>query len=122
MAITTLVKIGSTVLPQVRKFTVGRNKLWADAGRNMKGEIKATFIGIFIKLEIEFAPLSQSQMSQLIGLLDDSYFTVKWWDEETDALKSGTFYAGDYNYAVLKKVDGLYDGFKVSLIATKKLS
>lgn len=122
MAITTLVKIGSTILPKVKKFTVGRNKLWADAGRNMKGEIKATFIGIFIKLEIEFAPLNQVEMSQLISLLDDSYFTVEWWDEETDSLKSGTFYAGDYSYDVIRKSDGLYDGFKVSLIATKKLT
>ena len=100
MAIDFLVKIDNTELPQLKKFKVGRNKLWADAERNMAGELRSTFIGIFPKLSLEFAAMTPEDLRTLIGLLDTPSFSVTWYDEYEQSTVTGTYYAGDYEYSL----------------------
>lgn len=122
MSITDLVRINSTVLPKVRSYKVGRNKLWTDTGRSMSGELKATFVGIFPKLSIEFAPTTEEEMSTLTSLLDLPSFNVAWWDARTEGVKTGTYYAGDFEYGLFRKDIGLYDSFSVNLIPFRRMS
>jgi hypothetical protein len=122
MAITNILKINGTDVPALRKYVVGINKLWTDAGRNLKGELKTTFVGNFIKLECEVGYTTQAQMTTLRTMLDNAFMTVLWFDEKTDTLKSGTFYPSDYAYGLYRKDVALYEPFQFSLIATKKLT
>jgi len=119
--ITFLVKIGDTdITSYLKKYKVGRNKLWANADRNMAGELRSTFIGIFPKLSLEFAPLSASAMSTIIGLLDQPSFTVTWYDEYAETTVSGTYYASDYEYSLYNIDLNFYEGFTANLIPFSK--
>lgn len=121
MAISFLVKIDSTdITAYLKKFKVGRNKLWANADRNMAGDLRSTFIGIFPKLSLEFAPISPSTMRTLIGLLDQPSFTVTWYDEYEQATVEGTYYASDYEYSIYNIDLNFYEGFTANLIPFSK--
>lgn len=119
---TYLVKIGTTELQNLKSFTVERNKLWTDADRNLNGDLKATFVGVFPKLVLEFGYLTEAELKANVTLLDDPSFTVSWWDSEKTDYSSGSFYAGDFGYPLFDKEKGRYSPFKVSLIPYSKLS
>lgn len=116
MAITYLAKINGVDVPKIRKFKVARNKLWDDAGRNMAGTLRATYIALFPKITIEFAVLTASEMATVDGMLDTPFFTLSWWDAKTRAIKSGSYYASDYDNSLLDQERELYEGFSVNLV------
>lgn len=122
MSLPYLVKINNTDLPKLKSFTVQRNKLWTDAGRNLAGDLKANFLGIYPKLLLEFTYTTKAEISTLIGLLDQPSFNVAWFDELTDLHKTGTYYAGDYEYPVFDKEKELYGTFTVNLIPFNRYS
>ena len=115
-----LLEINNVPVPKLKGYKVQRNKLWANADRNMAGELRATFVGIFPKIVVEFAPLTQTQMKSVISMLDTPSFTLRWYDEYNGAMQSGTFYAGDYEYSLYNTTSNLYEGFNVSLIPFEK--
>jgi hypothetical protein len=122
MAIGTLLSIDGTTVPKLKEYSVSREKLFAEAERNLEGSLKATFIGIFPKLELKFAPTTQAEMSTIISLLDPESIEVTWWDEATDTTKTGDFYAGSYPIPLLLKDRGIYNEFSVNLISYSKLT
>jgi hypothetical protein len=120
MAITNLIQINSTDLPKLRGWKVGRNKLWTDAGRNMAGELRSTYLGLFPKIELEFAHTTEAEMALIAGLLDNASFTVDYWDVTTQTVKSGTYYASDFSTPMFILSKGLYGRFKVKLVPFSK--
>lgn len=119
---TYLVKIGSTNLDKLTKFEVERNKLFTDSDRNLSGDLKATLIGVFPKLLLEFGYLEEAEVQVVTTLLEPASFSVSWWDSKTNGYKTGTYYAGDYRYPMFDKLKGLYAPFSVSLIPYSKIS
>lgn len=112
-----LIKINSLDLtPYLKKYSVARPKLFADAGRNMRGNLKNTFLGVFPKITLEFRPINETEADTILTVLEGSIFTVEWYDAVTRGYKTGDFYPGDYDYSILLKDRGIYDSFKVSLI------
>ena len=69
-----LIKINGTKIPCITNYKVGRNKLWKNADRNMSGDVRATLIGIFPKIELSIGYTTEDQMSQLCQILDQDYF------------------------------------------------
>lgn len=120
MAITNLLKINSTVISKLAEWEVERNKLWTDAGRNMAGDLKATFIGLFPKIVVNFGYLTGAELATVATLLDATSFTAEYWDVKTQTMKSGTYYASDYSTPIFDKNRELYKPFKVSLVPFKK--
>lgn len=120
--ISNLITINSTPLPKVKKFAVQYNKLWTDAGRNMQGDLRSTYVGIFPKIVLNFAHTTQDEIDTLLSLLNQPSFTVEWWDADSETAKSGTFYAGDFEIGVFNKQKELYEPFGVNLIAFNKLT
>lgn len=115
-----LLEIDNVPVPKMKGYKVQRNKLWANADRNMAGELRATFVGIFPKIVVEFAPLTKTEMQRVITLLDKPSFSLEWFDEYNNAVQTGTFYAGDYEYSLYNSITNLYEGFSVSLIPFEK--
>ena len=54
-----LVKINGVRIPAIVNYKVGRNKLWKDADRNMSGDVRATLIGIYPKIELNIGVTTQ---------------------------------------------------------------
>ena len=122
MAITNLLKINSTVISKLAEWEVERNKLWADAGRNMAGDLKATYIGLFPKIVINFGYLTGAELAAVTALLDLPSFTAEYWDVKSRTVKSGLYYSSDYSTPIWDKYKEMYKPFKVSLIPFKKQS
>jgi len=112
----TLLKINGIAIPYLKEYKVLRAKLWKDAERNMEGEIRATFIGLFPKLILRMNYMDEDQLAALTQLLDKSQFSVEYFDVRTQGIHTADYYASDYTVGLLDKSRGLYEPFEVSLV------
>ena len=115
-----LVKINDNVVPHIVSYKISRAKLWKDSERNMSGEVRATLIGIFPKIQIEVGYTTQEEMAKLTEILDKDYFTVTWFDVRTQETVSAKYYASDYDVELDSKHKGRYKPFSVSLVPVSK--
>lgn len=115
-----LVQIDGDTIPHIVSYKIGRSKLWKDSERNMSGDVRATLIGIFPKIQIEVGYTTQEEMSALTELLDKEFFTVTWYDVRVNETVSAKYYAGDYDVELDSKSKGRYKPFSVSLVPVSK--
>lgn len=115
-----LVKINGNVIPHVQQYKIGRAKLWKDADRNMAGDVRAFFIGVYPKIKMKIGVTTQEEMSALTQLLDLDYFEVEWFDVRIQTTIKTMYYASDYDTDLLSKSRGLYNPFEVNLIPVSK--
>lgn len=115
-----LVKINGNVIPHIKKYKIGRAKLWKNADRNMSGDVRASLIGIFPKIQITIGYLTQEAMAELTELLDLDYFEVEWFDVRIQTTIKTKYYASDYDVELSDKYKGLYEPLQVNLIPVSK--
>lgn len=115
-----LVKIDGTTIPHVVSYKISRAKLWKDSERNMNGDVRATLIGIFPKIQMQIGYTTQEEMSELAALLDKAFFTVEWFDVRTQEAFSAQYYASDYDVELDSKTRGRYKPFSVNLVPVSK--
>lgn len=115
-----LVKIDGKTIPHIVSYKVGRAKLWKDSERNMSGDVRATLIGIFPKIQMQVGYTTQEEMSELTQILDKDFFTVTWFDVRIQATVSTKYYASDYDVELDNKSKGRYKPFSVSLVPISK--
>lgn len=115
-----LIKISGNKIPAITNYKVGRNKLWKDADRNMAGDVRATLIGIFPKIELSIGYTTQEEMAKLCQILDQDYFMVEYFDVRVQDIITANYYAGDYSNEIFDKSRGLYKPFTVSLVPVGK--
>lgn len=119
----TLLKIDNQSVPGLKQYKVTYAKLWKDASRNMRGDVRATLIGIFPKLELEFGgTLGEDAVSSIVAKLDQAFFAVTFFNPKTKATETANYYASDYSIEMLDKERGLYKSFNVNLIPVSKAS
>jgi hypothetical protein len=117
----TLLQINGQTIPNIKSYKVGNNKLWADAERNMNGDVRATMIGVFPKIELEIGGiLTSAIVANLCSLLDQSYFSVTFYDPKTRTTRTAQYYASDYTVELSDKYRELYEPFSVNLIPVSK--
>lgn len=116
-----LITINGTALPGLKEYKVGYNKLWKDADRNMNGDVRASLIGIFPKIELVFRDaLTEDQVNTIIGLLDQPYFSVTYYDPKTKSNKTAQYYASDYTVEILDRSRKLFKTFTASLVPVSR--
>ena len=115
-----LVQIDGITIPHIVSYKIGRSKLWKDSERNMSGDIRATLIGIYPKIQLEVGYTTQEEMSELTQILDKDFFTVTWYDVRINGTISAQYYAGDYDVELDSKSKGRYKPFSVSLVPVSK--
>ena len=115
-----LIKIDGTTIPHIVSYKIGRAKLWKDSERNMSGEVRATLIGIFPKIQLQIGYTTENEMSELTALLDKDFFTVSWFDVRTKEMHEASYYASDYDVELDNKAKGRYKPFSVNLVPVKK--
>jgi hypothetical protein len=122
MAITgSLLKINGSNVPNLKQYKVTYAKLWADADRNMNGDVRATLIGVFPKIELEIAGvLTQSIVSSLCAILDQPYFSVEFFNPKTNSRITAQYYASDYSADLSERQRELYKPFTVNLVPVSK--
>lgn len=117
-----LLTIDGNTIPHIVSYKIGRAKLWKDSERNMSGEVRATLIGIFPKIQLEIGYTTQEEMSELTALLDKDFFTVEWFDVRIQGTTSAKYYASDYDVELDNKSKGRYKPFSVNLVPVSKRS
>jgi len=115
-----LVKINGNVIQGVRQYKIGRSKLWKNAERNMDGDVRATLIGIFPKIQLQTRYMTQDEMTALTQLLDLDYFNVTWFDVRIQNTITTKYYASDYDTDLYSKSRGLYLPMSVNLVPCNK--
>lgn len=95
------------------------NKLWAsDSGRDLQGNQKGTFLGVYPKFVVKFGELNEKQLETIVPLIDKAYQNITYSDPNKKKTITIETYSSDYsiNY---KGMDS-NDGFSISFIARKK--
>lgn len=115
-----LLQIDGETIPHIVSYKVSRAKLWKDSERNMSGEVRATLIGIFPKIQIEVGYTTQQELSDLTAIFDKDFFTVTWYDVRIQGTASAKYYASDYDVELDSKSKGRYKPFSVSLVPVSK--
>ena len=115
-----LIKIDGETIPHIVSYKIGRAKLWKDSERNMSGEVRATLIGIFPKIQLQIGYTTQEEISELTALLDKDFFTVEWFDVRIQDTVSAKYYASDYDVELDNKSKGRYKPFSVNLVPVSK--
>ena len=100
----------------------GYNKLWGEGGRNLSGDMIASFIGVFPKIILQFKPLTKSELEIIVPILDSSRQTVSYYDPYKKQQTSMTTYTGDYEVSNKNIVDNIMpnESFSCSFISVSK--
>jgi hypothetical protein len=115
-----LLLIDGVRIPHIVSYKVGRAKLWKDSERNMSGDVRATLIGIFPKIQLEIGYTTEDEMSALTAILDKAFFEVTWFDVRTQGTTTAKYYASDYDTELDSKSKGRYKPFSVNLVPVSK--
>ena len=115
-----LIKIDGHTIPHIVSYKIGRAKLWKDSERNMSGDVRATLIGIFPKIQLQVGYTTQAEMSELTQILDKDFFSVEWFDVRTQETTTANYYASDYDVEIDNKAKGRYKPFSVNLVPVSK--
>ena len=115
-----LLKIGGLTVPHLVSYKISRAKLWKDAERNMNGDVRATLIGIFPKIQVQIGYTNENEMRSLTNALDQDKFKLQWYDPRDKEIYEADYYAGDYDVELDSKEKGRYKPFTVSLIPISK--
>ena len=89
-----------------------------ESERNANGTMQRTRVATKRKLTVEWPPLSNSEISKILGALSDVFFTVKYPDPMVGGITTKTFYSGDRTAPVLKVINGVtrWEGLKTNLV------
>lgn len=102
----------------------GYNKLWSnDSGRNLAGDQTGTLIGIYPKLKLTFAPLTQAELELIAPILDSPIQNTIYYDPVKQALTSMSTYTGDWattNRNTFTNVARANESFSISVIARSR--
>ena len=115
-----LIIIGGLTLTELVKYEINYSKLWKDADRNMNGDVSAAFIGIFPNIDVETTPLTQDQVETLCSALDQSYFSMTFWDPSSGSQQTANYYASDYKVSLLSRIAGMYGTVSFSVVSVSK--
>lgn len=115
-----LLKINNTDISNICEYSVQYNKLWADADRNMAGEVRATLIGVFPKIVVKTTVQALSNVMSMGALLNTPYFSVTYFDFITNTTKTANYYASDFEVKLKTRRDSLVDVVSFSLVPVSK--
>lgn len=89
--------------PKIEGFNISKNKIWSkNAGRNDLGDMVGTIIAIKYKVEIEWPPLTTTQIALIDDIVSDinnPYTSVKFTNERGEITEI-TAYFGDATYPI----------------------
>ena len=89
-----------------------------ESERNANGTMVRTRVATKRKLNVEWGPLSNSEISKILNAMSDVFFTVKYTDPMVGGSTTKTFYVGDRTAPVLRVIDNVtrWEGLKTNLV------
>lgn len=116
-----LLTIGGKKVIGLKSYKIGSNLLWADAERNMNGDVRASYLGEYPKIELEFRDgLTQAEVTQIYNQLASPFFAVTYYHLGLGRNITANYYRNDYTLELLDKKRGLFKSFTVNLIPVSR--
>lgn len=120
-----LLSINSVAVKTPSKMTVLTSDIDGETTRNANGELIRDRIAVKRKLELEFPPMTQTEMRTLLLAVQDTFFSVTYLDPMGDPSVNGglvtkTMYVGDRTSPIYKYGTGgsqiLWEGLNMNFI------
>lgn len=100
-------------------FKVDINDLDGESGRNARGDLIRDRVAVKRKLECEWGPLQNGEISVILQAVKNEFFDVRYPDPMTGSMQTKTFYVGDRSAPALYEVSNgkmLWHGLNMNLI------
>lgn len=89
-----MIEINNVIIPTPSSFKVGIMDI-NNAERNAQGDMLIDRVATKRKIELKWKTLTPYELTELLGMVNDVYFFVKYPDPLTGQLDIKTFYCGD---------------------------
>ncbi|MGX7195151.1 DUF6711 family protein [Enterococcus olivae] len=86
--------IGGVVVKTPKTFSVDIEDIDSESGRNANGDMIRDRVGVKRKLNLEWAPLSDSEISTILQSVRNQFFQATYPDPVTGSMETKTFYVG----------------------------
>jgi hypothetical protein len=107
----------------ITEVTYAYGKLWGpDTGRNLKGKMTGSFVGVTPKLKLKFRRLTRAELELLVPILDSENQTTTYYDPLKKQNLTITTYTGDWettNKNMFINVAKINEPFEISVIAVE---
>lgn len=113
-----MLKINGVQIATPKTFKVDISDLDGEAGRNARGNLIRDRVAVKRKLECEWPPLKDNEISAVLQAVKNEFFQVSYPDPMTGSVQTKTFYVGDRSAPMYYK-DGnqyLWQGLTMNLI------
>ena len=113
-----MISVNGTPIVTPKKFVPGIYDVSKNADRNAAGTMLIDRVAVKRKLEMEWGPLTNSEMSTLLTSVSDVFFTVTYPDPKTGSSNTITCYVGDRTAAMYKYTGTtpMWEGLKMNFI------
>ena len=116
-----LLKIDGQKVPKIINYDVAYNKLWgSDSGRNLAGDMKATLVGVFPKIQLNIGTTTEDEMSWFLSKSNKAFITLEYYDGEIKKTRTAQFYSNDLTLSLKSKKRMAYKGFEWNLIPLRR--
>lgn len=102
---------------KVDKYRVDYKKNWGNQQRNLVGSIRGTLIGLSANITATTPYLTQTQVEELVSLLNQPYFEVKFYDTVSNEVKVANYTASDVSAELVRLVNKEYRAISFTLTA-----
>lgn len=112
-----MLKINGVVIATPKSFEVSISDLDGESNRNANGQMIRDRIAVKRKINLDWAPLSQSEMSTLLNAVSSVFFTVEFPDPQI-GMTTKTMYVGDRTAPAYQYINGevKWSGLKMNFI------
>lgn len=116
-----LIKIDNQSVPSLKSYSIRYEKVWTSASRNMAGNHRATTLGTDVIITAEFGgELLQSDVTGLLDKLDQDYFSVTFYDPQTDGVKTASYFVNGYDIELLSKLKGQFEPITIEFLPVSR--
>lgn len=112
-----MIKVNGVDIATPKVFEISISDLDGESNRNANGELVRDRIAVKRKLNIEWGPLSQSEIQTLLNAVSSVFFTVTYPDPQLGVVTK-TMYVGDRKAPALsyKNNEVLWEGLTMNFI------
>ena len=114
-----MLKINGVQIATPKTFKVDISDLDGEAGRNARGNLIRDRVAVKRKLECEWPPLKNNEISAILQAVKNEFFQVTYPDPMTGNNQTKTFYVGDRSAPALYQDSNgqmLWQGLSMNLI------
>ena len=112
-----MLKINGISVKSPSEFQVDFSDIDGETHRNAKGEMIRDRIATKRKLNCKWSALTQTEISNLLNAVKNTFFNVEYWDP-LEGLVTKTFYVGDRQMPMLYMRDGspMWEGLSMNFV------